>query len=160
MSLSNIFSSTIFNVDNLQGIMTNSDLLQAQFDLGNDACVFVNTQQMVTKINKSAEVLFNTTSSVSIGLQVSEFLGVKNNHFMQPLNKLTNKNEGQDLDKDNQDDSGQIGGGASKELPQHQMTGQLIGTYLISKLGRESKVDAKESKIPVNFYLHRLTTEH
>lgn len=27
MSLSNIFSSTIFNVDNLQGIMTNSDLL-------------------------------------------------------------------------------------------------------------------------------------
>lgn len=27
MSLSNIFSSTIFNVDNLQGLMTNSDLL-------------------------------------------------------------------------------------------------------------------------------------
>ena len=43
MSLSNIFSSTIFNVDNLQGIMTNSDLLQAQYDLVNDACIFMNT---------------------------------------------------------------------------------------------------------------------
>jgi hypothetical protein len=162
MSLSNIFSSTIFNVDNLQGIMTNSDLLQAQFDLGNDACVFINTQQMVTKINKSAEVFFNTTSSISIGLQISEFLSVKNNHFMQTLNKLTNRNEGTDKDseKDKQDDSGQIGGGASKELGPHLLTGQLIGTFLISNLGRESKVDSKENKIPVNFYAHRLTTEH
>ena len=86
---------------------------------------------MVTKINKSAEVFFNTTSTVSIGLQVSEFLGVKNNHFMQPLNKLTNKNEGSDKDKVLQDDSGQIGGGSEKELAPHLMTGQLIGTYLI-----------------------------
>jgi hypothetical protein len=115
---------------------------------------------MVTKINKSAEVFFNTTSTVSIGLQVSEFLGVKNNHFMQPLNKLTNKNEGSDKDKVLQDDSGQIGGGSEKELAPHLMTGQLIGTYLIQKLGRESKVDLKENKIPVNFYVHRLTTEH
>lgn len=67
MSLSNMFSSTIFNVDNLQGIMTNSDLLQAQFDLVNDGCIFINTQQMVTKINKTAEVIFNTTSEVAVG---------------------------------------------------------------------------------------------
>ena len=59
--------------------MTNSDLLQAQYDLVNDCCIFINTQQMVTKINKSTEILFNTTSSVSIGQQISEFLGTKNN---------------------------------------------------------------------------------
>ena len=33
----------MFNVDNLQGLMTNSDLLQAQYDLVNEACIFVNT---------------------------------------------------------------------------------------------------------------------
>mmetsp|Transcript_1228 Transcript_1228/g.2241 ORF Transcript_1228/g.2241 Transcript_1228/m.2241 type:complete len:100 (-) Transcript_1228:438-737(-) len=44
MGLSNIFSTTIFNVDNLQGHMTNSDLLQAQFDLANEGCIFMNTQ--------------------------------------------------------------------------------------------------------------------
>jgi len=47
--------------------MTNSDLLQSQFDLANEACVFINTQQMVTKMNKTAEILFNTTCSVAIG---------------------------------------------------------------------------------------------
>lgn len=93
MSLSNIFSTTIFNVDNLQGVMTNSDLLQSQYNLMNEGCVFMNTQQMITKINKSAEVLFNTTASVAIGQQISEFLGIKNNHFMHALNKLTTSSD-------------------------------------------------------------------
>ena len=81
---------------------------------------------------------------------------------MSTLNKLTNRNESteKDSEKDKQDDSGQIGGEADKELAPHLMTGQLVGTYLISNLGRESKADAKENKIPVNFYAHRLTTEH
>lgn len=43
MALSNIFSSTIFNVDNLQGTMTSVDLLQSQFDLVSDGVVFINT---------------------------------------------------------------------------------------------------------------------
>jgi hypothetical protein len=32
----------IFNVENLEGLMMNSDLLQAQFDLSNEACLFIN----------------------------------------------------------------------------------------------------------------------
>ena len=43
LSLSQIFGSTIYNVDNLQGQMTNSDLLQAQFDLANEGVLFMNT---------------------------------------------------------------------------------------------------------------------
>jgi hypothetical protein len=43
MSLSQIFSATIQNVDNLQGIMTNSDLLQSQYNLVNECVIFVNT---------------------------------------------------------------------------------------------------------------------
>ena len=44
---------------------------------------------MITKINKSTEVMFNTTGSVSVGQQISEFLGVKNNHFLMLIHKLT-----------------------------------------------------------------------
>lgn len=82
MSLSQIFSATIQNVDNLQGTMTNTDLLQAQYDLVNEGVLFVNTSQAITKVNRAAEILFNTTSEVSIGLQLAEFLGTGNNHFL------------------------------------------------------------------------------
>lgn len=62
ISLSNIYSACMFNMDNLQGLMMNQDLLQAQFSLSNEAVVFINTQQLVTKLNKAAELLFNSTS--------------------------------------------------------------------------------------------------
>ena len=39
--------------------MTQSDLLSASFDLINDACVFVDTLQCVTKVNQSARLLLN-----------------------------------------------------------------------------------------------------
>jgi sensor histidine kinase regulating citrate/malate metabolism len=68
MGLSNMFSSTIFNVDSFSGIMNCSDLLNAQFDLVNEAVIFINTQQELTKINKSAEIMFNSSSSNAVGL--------------------------------------------------------------------------------------------
>ena len=68
---------------------------------------------MITKINRSAEIIFNHTSSTSVGIQISEFLGVKNNHFLMLFHKLTHKDEGQEEKKD---DSGQIGGDASRTL--------------------------------------------
>lgn len=67
MSLSNIFSATMFNVDNLQGLLINHDLLAMQYDLVSDAVIFINTSQAVTKINKSAEIMFNVQSEVAIG---------------------------------------------------------------------------------------------
>jgi hypothetical protein len=51
----------------------------------------MNCQQAITKINKTSEILFNTTSLVSVGIQISEFLGIKNNHFLQIINSLTSK---------------------------------------------------------------------
>ena len=72
---------------------------------------------MVTKINKSTEILFNTTSSVSVGQQVSEFLGVKNNHFLMLIHKLTfNPEEGEKNQDEQNPDSGQIGGDTAKPL--------------------------------------------
>jgi len=49
----------MFNVDNLQGLLINHDLLAMQYDLVSDAVIFINTSQAVTKINKSAEIMFN-----------------------------------------------------------------------------------------------------
>ena len=154
MSLSNIFSSTIFNVDNLQGLMTNSDLLQAQYDLVNEGCIFLNTQQMLTKVNKSAEIMFNTTSSNAIGLQIAEFLGTKNNHFINAINTLTNRATNDDAA------SGNIIGDKNEELKEHHLRQEMIGTYLISDMGRETKNDPKQVKVPINFYIHRLTSEN
>jgi hypothetical protein len=57
-----------------------------------------------------------------------------------------------------EEDSGTIGGD-EKPLTPDLMSQQLLGTYLIQKLGRDSKQDSKENKIPVNFYANRLTTE-
>jgi hypothetical protein len=112
----------------------------------------MNTQQMVTKVNKSAEILFNQTSAVAVGLQISELLGVKNNHFLEVMSKLTNR-------KESKDDAGTIGA-EEKPLTSELMSQHLLGTYLIQPLGRESKQDPKEQKICVNFYANRLTTEH
>lgn len=157
MSLSQIFSATIQNVDNLQGMMTNADLLQGQYDLVNEGVVFVNTAQAITKVNRAAEVLFNTTSEVTIGLQVSEFLGTANNHFLQAVNQLTSK---QDEKKEGAGE-GQIGGNEHTSLLPQQLSQQLIGTYLIQSQGKAGKSDQTSTtqKIPVNFYIHRLTTD-
>ena len=62
--------------------MTNTDLLQSQYNLVNEGVIFLNTSQCLTKLNKSAEMLFNTTSEVAVGLQLAEFLGTANNHFL------------------------------------------------------------------------------
>lgn len=161
MSLSNIFSTTLFNVDHLQGMLTNTDLLQAQFDLSNEACVFLNTQQAVTKLNKTAEVIFNTTASAAVGLQAAEFLGVKNNHFLTAINKLTQKDE--DGGKPSEQSGSLLDSKQDHERSKAALKfnfQQLIGSYVVTSLGRQSKADLKERKVPANFYVHRLTTEH
>ncbi len=68
----------------------------------------MNCQQIITKINKTSEILFNTTSIISVGLQISEFLGIKNNHFLQIINTLTSKKSGEELKQN--EESGKIGG--------------------------------------------------
>ena len=35
--------------------------------------------------------MFNKTSETSVGLQISEFLGTKNNHFIQTVANLANR---------------------------------------------------------------------
>lgn len=51
----------------MQGTLANNDLLQSSFDLVNDGVVFLNTAQEVTKLNKSAEILLNISSSGTVG---------------------------------------------------------------------------------------------
>lgn len=68
----------------------------------------MNSQQIITKINKTSEILFNTTSIISVGLQISEFLGIKNNHFLQIINTLTSKKSSEELKQI--EESGKIGG--------------------------------------------------
>ena len=39
--------------------MLTQDILEAQFDLVNDGVVILNSMGLVTKVNKSAEIMFN-----------------------------------------------------------------------------------------------------
>ena len=65
--------------------------------------------------------MFNTTSSVAIGQQIAEFLGVKNNHFLMLVHKLTFNKDEKD-EKDDGGDTGQIGKEAWKTLQESQMS--------------------------------------
>ena len=67
-------SATLFNVDILQGLMINQDILESQFNLVNDGVIILNTTSTVTKVNKSAEIMFNITSQNSIGKQITELI--------------------------------------------------------------------------------------
>jgi len=44
-----------------------------------------NAELMITKMNKSAEILFNTSSQVTVGKRITELLGTKNSHLMKPV---------------------------------------------------------------------------
>jgi len=71
---------------------------------------------MVTKVNRTAEIMFNTTSTVAVGTQVAEFLGIHNNHFLGAVNALTSKAAGEKKEKKNEEDGGQIGGGPEPKV--------------------------------------------
>ena len=60
--VSSMVSSIIFNVENLQGLLGNNDALEAAFSLVNDGVILLNAEQEINKLNKSAEIILNTTS--------------------------------------------------------------------------------------------------
>ena len=62
LDVSQMLSHVLFTLESLQGTLANSDLMENAFDLVNDAVVFLNTNQEVTKVNRSAEIVFNMTS--------------------------------------------------------------------------------------------------
>ena len=84
---SNLVSSVIFNVENLQGVLADNDLLGAQFNCINEGVVLLNAELCVTKINKSAEILLNATSATTVGRRITEILGSTNNHLMKPISE-------------------------------------------------------------------------
>lgn len=102
-------------------------------------------------------MLFNTTSEVAVGLQLAEFFGTANNHFLQVVNNITNKQD----DKKGDAEGGQIGDAGPTSLNAQQLSQQLLGTYLMQNQSKLSKQDQQSSQIPipVNFYIHRLTTD-
>jgi len=87
--LSSLISSVLFNVENLQGVLGDNDLLAAQFNCVNDGVVLCSAELEITKMNKSAEVLLNSSSQLSIGKRVSELFGVKNSHLMKPISEVS-----------------------------------------------------------------------
>lgn len=60
--MSSLISSVLFNVENLQGVLGDNDLLAAQFNCVNDGVLLCNAELSITKMNKSAEILFNSSS--------------------------------------------------------------------------------------------------
>ncbi len=47
--------------------MINLDIIDAALSLVNDAVVILNTTSTITKINKSAEIMFNSSSYLAVG---------------------------------------------------------------------------------------------
>lgn len=87
--VSSLISSVLFNVENLQGVLADNDLLGAQFNLVNEGVVMLNAELTITKMNKSAEILLNTTSGVTVGKRVTEVFGANNNHLMKPITEVS-----------------------------------------------------------------------
>ena len=127
--VSNLASSIMFNVQNLQGILANSDVLEAQFDLVNEGIIFLGAEQAITKLNKSAEIMLNTTSQVAVGKKISEAFGTVNSHLIETLTKVTGQN------------------------PQAQM----LKTQIVTNQG--SGTDNSQGgmlTIPINFHVNKL----
>ena len=69
--------------------MADNDLLGAQFNLVNEGVLMLNAELMITKMNKSAEILLNTSSSVTVGKRITEVFGANNNHLMKPITEVS-----------------------------------------------------------------------
>ena len=87
--VSSLISSVLFNVENLQGVLADNDLLAAQFNLVNEGVLMLNAELTITKMNKSAEILLNTSSAVTVGKRITEILGSNNNHLMKPITEVS-----------------------------------------------------------------------
>ena len=107
----------------------------------------------MTKLNKSAELLFNNTSTKAVGQQIAEFLGTPNNHFLQVVNTLTSRQTPQGADIKSEpsgteskpdDESGTIGGAKQNVIQPEHMSQQLLGSFVMSTLGKDSKEDSKQ----------------
>lgn len=82
-------SSVLFNVENLQGLLADNDLLSSQFNCVNEGVMLCNPEMVITKMNKSAEIMFNSSSEVSVGKRVTEILGSANSHLMKPITEVS-----------------------------------------------------------------------
>ncbi|CDW76346.1 pas pac sensor protein [Stylonychia lemnae] len=80
-SFSNFLSSVLFTLDLQQGVYLTQDVLEAQFNLINDGVIILNTTGIVTKVNKSSQILFNTTPEIAVGKHITELLTANNNHL-------------------------------------------------------------------------------
>ena len=56
-------------------MLANTDVLEAQFNLVNDGVIIINAEQSVTKLNKSAEILLNTSCAIAVGKSIADIFG-------------------------------------------------------------------------------------
>lgn len=85
--MSTLVSAVLFNVENLRGLFADNDMLSAQFNCVNEGVILLDAELVISKINKSAEILLNTSSSVSVGKRLSEAIGPANSHLMKPVSE-------------------------------------------------------------------------
>ena len=49
----------------------------------------LNAELIITKMNKSAEVLLNMNSEVTVGKRITEVIGARNSHLMRPITEVS-----------------------------------------------------------------------
>lgn len=86
-SISQLMGGVMFNVEAFQGMMINQEILEAQFNLVNDAVIVLNTTSTVTKVNKSAEIMMSIPSDMLIGKHITEILTKDNHHLLNTFNR-------------------------------------------------------------------------
>ena len=109
-------------------MLGDNDLLSSQFNCVNEGVILANADLSITKINKSAEVLLNTSSQVAVGKRVSEMLGPKNSHLMKPVT----------------------------EVSQSEPYRVLIKTEVHSSKGANEAGQSNAMVVPVNFHVTKL----
>lgn len=88
MDLASILSSILYNSEVLSGTLASNDVLEMQFNLVNDAVLFLDSELSITKANKSAEIITNQKSALLVGKRISEAFGTQNAHLMHLFTKF------------------------------------------------------------------------
>ena len=125
-------SSIMNNLQSMQGTFANTDILEAQFDLINEGVIVLNAEQAITKLNKSAEFLLNTTSTTSVGKKVTEALGTSNSHLVNTIMQT------------------------STTQPQISK----LKTHISCKRGQSQAGQVGEEQVAINFYVTKVADQN
>lgn len=93
----------------------------------------LNAELAVTKLNKSAEVLLNTSAAVTVGKKITEIFTTDNAHLMKPVSEV------------------------SQSKPYTCLLKTQISTTRGSSEAKPPTETSEKIKVPINFHVTKLS---